>query len=101
MSYGPYCHSDLVSMPPGAQARLEDPTSHGWRISSQASPWPGDFGGFATAPVKPAAPVQAPVRRGEELKSPALCGKKILARPAPSRGKDPFDDLDIFKPLGP
>lgn len=48
-----------------------------------AAPWPGDaFGGFSSAPPKPAA-------------APASSFSPV--RPSPARGKDPFDDLDIFK----
>lgn len=55
--------------------------------AAPAAPWPGDaayaFGGFSSAP-KPAA-------------TPAPASSFSPVRPSPARGKDPFDDLDIFK----
>eukprot|EP00435_Cladocopium_sp_Y103_P070674 s274_g35.t2 len=51
-----------------------------------AAPWPGDaFGGFSSSPPKPAAAAPAPASTFSPV------------RPSPARGKDPFDDLDIFK----
>lgn len=54
--------------------------------AAPAAPWPGDaayaFGGFSSAPKPAATP-------------PASSFSPV--RPSPARGKDPFDDLDIFK----
>ncbi|CAK9034131.1 unnamed protein product, partial [Durusdinium trenchii] len=81
---------------PSRSPQAPSPAADPFGGAPAQAPWPDSFGGFSSAPAAAPAPAFKPTTAVPAVPA-AVPAAQAPIRPSPARGRDPFDDLDIFK----